>query len=82
MDTNWKNDEETAQGIRAQWHLIRVGDRLEFKTPHGNTLRGRVVFKFGTHCTLNCGGRHGTPGIVDAYNFLRHFKASKQKETA
>jgi hypothetical protein len=70
---DWKNDAQTQAGIRKQWHLIRPGDRLSFKTPHGSEMKGRVVMKFDTHCVLNLGGRHGKPGLCDAANFVQHF---------
>lgn len=70
----WKNDTDTQASLRAQWHLIRPGDRVRIKTPHGGERTGRVVIQTGTHCVLNLGGKHGTPGVADAGNFVRHWK--------
>ena len=52
---------------------LRPGDTVTALFPSGigrngvelKARTGRVVFAFPTHVTLNLGGRHGTPGVVD-----------------
>ena len=50
--------------------VITPGDTIVISTPHGGELRGRVVFAFATHVTINVGGRHGTPKIADNSNIV------------
>jgi hypothetical protein len=75
------NDAKTADGVRKQWHLIRPGDRVTMRTPHGQEVTGRVTMKFDTHCVLNLGGKHGTPGVVNPLNFVKHKPAPAGKRT-
>lgn len=51
--------------------LIRAGDRVTIRTPHGGTRTGRAVIPSRTHCALNLGGPHGTPGVADDRNIER-----------
>ena len=62
------------------WSAIRPGDTLTASTPHGGTRRGRVVFRFPTHCVINAGGRHGTPYVVTQSNVLAHRQQKEIKQ--
>ena len=49
---------------RSIFKFVRPGKLAAYVTPQGNVVSGRVVMGFSTHAVLNCGGRHGTPGVV------------------
>ena len=55
----------------------KPGDRVRFRTPQGQIRSGRVVFALPTHLTLNCGGPHGTPAVVDENNYVGPVKGRK-----
>lgn len=54
----------------AAFQNARPGDRVTIRTPHGSTRTGRVVMCFPHHLVLNGGGKHGTPLVADASNFV------------
>ena len=51
--------------------IIKVGDMVTFETPQGQKQKGRAVMR-SSHggWVLNCGGRYGTPGLVDSSNIV------------
>ena len=55
-----------------QWRDIGPGSTVWFETPQGQERSGKVVMSFATHLVLNCGGRHGTPAVVNEKNYLKH----------
>jgi hypothetical protein len=62
------------------WQDARPGDRIRFQNPQDAGERdGVVTMKLRTHLVLNCGGSHGTPGLVDSSNF-RGFGRRKASE--
>lgn len=53
---------------------IRRGDRVTFtdRFGHYRTGRAQALLLFPDHVVLNMGGRHGTPQVVDASNYVSH----------
>lgn len=60
--------------------MIRPGDTVTATFPCGRTLKG-IEYKerhgkvnpmliFDEHVVINLGGKHGTPGVVDARNIV------------
>jgi hypothetical protein len=51
---------------------IRSGDRVTYRTPQGQVKTGTAVglLLFPDHVVINVGGKHGTPQVVDASNFV------------
>lgn len=64
---------------------IAYGDTVVFLTPNGigrngvewKEKTGRATIKSPGHWALNCGGKHGTPGLVTPDNFVRISKKRK-----
>jgi hypothetical protein len=58
---------------------IGHGDTVHIKTPQGQTQRGKAVMR-SSHggWVLNMGGKHGTPGLVDEKNYVKHTAAKKK----
>ena len=54
------------------WRNIAPGSTVHYSTPQGQRGKGRVVMSLPTHLVLNCGGPHGTPGLVDDANYISH----------
>lgn len=69
----------------AVFSQARRGDTVVINTPAGigrngpefKQRRGRVVMAFSTHLVLNGGGRHGTPLVATADNYVRHIPAAR-----
>lgn len=65
---------------------IKAGDRVTFMAnsglrlvngkaiPERRQMQGRAcaLLLFAGHVVVNTGGRHGTPHVVDAGNYVRH----------
>lgn len=58
---------------------LKPRDKVTFLIPNGTNRfgeitwkkkTGRVVMTFANHVVVNGGGRHGTPYVVDANNFI------------
>lgn len=63
---------------------LRGGDRIRFRMPGGLGIKAGRTFReysertakvqpmlvFETHVVVNLGGRHGTPFVVDAENYI------------
>lgn len=49
---------------------IRSGSIVTFLTPQNQTRKGRAVMRGPYGWVLNCGGRHGTPAVVDERNVV------------
>mgnify|MGYP000638318562 CR=1 FL=1 len=58
---------------------IRPGDRIQYVDPRGVVRIGRVVMRSPSigGWTVNLGGAHGTPGLVDETNFKGFAKGAK-----
>ena len=61
------------------YNEIQVGDTVYFSTPHSAELKGRAVMKGPAGWVLNCGGRHGTPGVVSEKNFIKLRKGRNRR---
>jgi len=61
---------------------FKPGDKVVIRVPAGigrngqewAERRGKVVMAFRSHLVLNGGGRHGTPLVATAENFVRYVK--------
>lgn len=49
---------------------IQVGDVVTFLTPQNQSRKGRAVMRGPAGWVLNCGGKHGTPAVVDSRNII------------
>lgn len=49
---------------------ISAGDVVTFLTPQGQSRNGRAVMRGPAGWVLNCGGRYGTPAVIDARNVI------------
>ena len=49
---------------------IRARDVVTFLTPQNQLRKGRAVLRGPAGWVLNCGGRYGTPAVVDARNVV------------
>ena len=64
----------------ASFSTATIGDRVTINVPAGigrngpefKQRSGRVVMRFASHLVLNGGGRHGTPLVATAANYVRH----------
>lgn len=66
----WLNKGEgQGEGVMA---LIRSGDRVTIRTPQGQERSGKAVMRGPHGWVLNLGGAHGTPGIADERNIVKH----------
>lgn len=54
-------------------------DRVRFTAPHGKAKNGTVVISLPTHVVVNCGGRHGTPQVVNENNYQSHSTTRNKK---
>jgi hypothetical protein len=79
---NWLPEElELSEG--KGYEDIGPGDHVKFNHPlRGSDKvpqqgKGKVVMKGPAGWVLNTGGKHGTPGIVSADNYVSHRKAKK-----
>lgn len=52
------------------FNQIQVGDVVTFLTPQGQSRKGRAVMRGPAGWVLNCGGRYGTPAVVDSRNII------------
>jgi hypothetical protein len=59
---------------------IQAGDRVTFLTPRGHKSEGRAraLLLFPTHVVVNCGGRHGTPAVVNERNYVCHTRRRRR----
>lgn len=74
-----KNVEEAVtEGFKGLKH----GDRVTFKTPQGQERTGTVngLLVSHSHAVVDCGGRHGTPAVVNDKNYVSHKPARGVKE--
>lgn len=70
----------------AVFSAARRGDTVIINRPNGmgrngpeyKQFRGKVVMAFSTHLVLNGGGRHGTPLVADATNYVRLIPSKAQ----
>jgi hypothetical protein len=62
----------------ADYSSISNGDHVTIKTPQGQHQRGKAVMKGPGGWVLNLGGKHGTPGIANEKNYVKHTSAKKK----
>ena len=65
--------------LNEAFHEIGHGDHVTIRTPQNQERKGKAVMK-SSHggWVLNMGGPHGTPGLVDQKNYVKHTKAKNK----
>lgn len=66
-----------SQARRGDIVVVNVPAGIGRNGPEFKQRRGRVVMAFPTHLVLNGGGRHGTPLVADATNYVRMIPAAR-----
>ena len=69
----------SVEELNEAFHEIGHGDHVTIRTPQNQERKGKAVMK-SSHggWVLNMGGPHGTPGLVDQKNYVKHTKAKNK----
>lgn len=80
-----KNERKSVeeQAVTEGFKGLKHGDRVTFKTPQGQERTGTVngLLVSHSHAVVDCGGRHGTPAVVNDKNYVSHKSKGVKEET-